>query len=136
MSYCRWSSDGFQCDLYCYEDVTGGWTTHVAARRRRERISPDFQDIIKMPREQWNAALKLYNAELTKALSAEDHPPIGLPYDGETFNDPTLEAFLERVIMLRDAGYKMPSYLIPNIEQEIAEDHAASKENNQTPPIV
>ena len=27
MSYCRWSRDG--SDLYCYEDASGGWTTHV-----------------------------------------------------------------------------------------------------------
>src|SRR5687767_6611694 len=34
MSYCRWSTDDFQCDLYCYEDVSGGFTTHVAGRRK------------------------------------------------------------------------------------------------------
>lgn len=26
MSYCRWSTDDFKCDLYIYEDVAGGWT--------------------------------------------------------------------------------------------------------------
>lgn len=29
MSYCRWSSDNFKCDVYVYADVSGGWTTHV-----------------------------------------------------------------------------------------------------------
>ena len=33
MSYCRWSTDNFKCDLYCYEDVNGGFTTHVASNR-------------------------------------------------------------------------------------------------------
>lgn len=33
MSYCRWSCDDFECDLYCYSDVSGGWTIHVAANR-------------------------------------------------------------------------------------------------------
>ena len=33
MSYCRWSSDNWKCDLYCYEDVSGGITTHVAGNR-------------------------------------------------------------------------------------------------------
>jgi hypothetical protein len=33
MSYCRWSSNDFQCDVYVYEDVAGGWTTHVACNR-------------------------------------------------------------------------------------------------------
>lgn len=37
MSYCRWStdlSDNKQSDLYVYEDVMGGYTIHVASRRR------------------------------------------------------------------------------------------------------
>lgn len=35
MSYCRWSSDDFECDLYCYADVRGGYTTHVAGRDKK-----------------------------------------------------------------------------------------------------
>lgn len=27
MAYCRWSTP--DCDVYVYEDVMGGWTTHV-----------------------------------------------------------------------------------------------------------
>lgn len=34
MSYCRWSSDDWQCDVYVYADANGGWTCHVADRRR------------------------------------------------------------------------------------------------------
>ena len=33
MSYRRWSSDDFQCDVYVYESVAGGFVTHVAANR-------------------------------------------------------------------------------------------------------
>jgi len=33
MSYCRWSTDDFQCDLYCYGDCSGGFTTHVACNK-------------------------------------------------------------------------------------------------------
>jgi len=40
MSYCRWSSDHGECDVYVYADVAGGWTTHVAGRRLRHRV-PD-----------------------------------------------------------------------------------------------
>lgn len=32
MSYCRWSSDNWKCDLYCYEDANG-YITHVADNR-------------------------------------------------------------------------------------------------------
>lgn len=32
MSYCRWSSDDFQCDVYCYE-ADEGFIIHVAVSR-------------------------------------------------------------------------------------------------------
>lgn len=31
MSYCRFSSEDYQCDVYAYADVAGGYTIHVAA---------------------------------------------------------------------------------------------------------
>jgi hypothetical protein len=43
MSYCRWSSDHFECDVYVYADVSGGWTTHVAGRRRKHRVPDDIK---------------------------------------------------------------------------------------------
>lgn len=44
MSYCRWSSNDFQCDLYCYEDINGGWTTHIAGSKLipREPLPPEI----------------------------------------------------------------------------------------------
>lgn len=34
MSYCRFSSDGFQCDAYVYDDAEfGGLTIHLASQR-------------------------------------------------------------------------------------------------------
>lgn len=33
MSYCRWSSDNYQCDIYAYRHVCGGYQVHVAGRR-------------------------------------------------------------------------------------------------------
>lgn len=53
MSYCRWSSDHFECDVYVYESVSGGWTTHVAGRRRKTPL-PD--SIKAMYPTDWKAA--------------------------------------------------------------------------------
>ena len=33
MSYCRFSSDDYQCDVYCYASVSGYYVTHVASNR-------------------------------------------------------------------------------------------------------
>ena len=45
--------------------------------------------------------------------------PIGLDYDGETFNDPTLEDFRERLMTLRAAGYKWPDHVLDDIAEEM-----------------
>lgn len=123
MSYCRWSSDDFMCDLYCYADVSGGWTTHVAARRRARKpevASPYTLEAMMLAQrdpEAWSALYTAYHRELA-AIHAD---PIGLPHDGESFNDATLEDFRARVVMLRDAGYNVPAYVIDEIDAEIAD---------------
>jgi len=85
MSYCRWSSDNWQCDLYCYDDISGGITTHVAGYRcvkgRKRRI--------------------------------------GLPHDGERFNDPDSKSFLRRLLYLRSLGYRFPDYVIEQVKKDI-----------------
>ena len=39
MSYCRFSSMDFQCDLYVYDHYQGGTVIHVAKRRRVLNLS-------------------------------------------------------------------------------------------------
>ena len=40
MSYCRWSSDCHQSDVYVYEDVKGGFTTHAIEAAERAGVKP------------------------------------------------------------------------------------------------
>lgn len=117
MSYCRWSSDDFRCDLYCYEDASGGWTTHVAGLRYPEDgprppsvalALSDF-DAYRAARDRWNAR-------------ADEVPmvTIGLPCDGQTFNDPTLADFRARLMALREAGYRFPDHVLADVDEELA----------------
>lgn len=111
MSYCRWSSDNWRCDLYCYGG-DGGHVTHVAGNR----VVGDI------PQEPSLAALvdgSLSDADFTKQhkvvmdfLQNAKRKPIGLPYDGQTFVDATDEEFHDRLLMLRAAGYHFPDYLL------------------------
>src|SRR5690348_16129614 len=39
MSYCRWSSDDYQCDVYVWADYAGGYRTEVAGRRRVWKVA-------------------------------------------------------------------------------------------------
>jgi len=116
MSYCRWSCLNFECDVYAYEDVNGGWTTHVASYRLSFSISP-LPDILSVSTEEY---LKAYRKQ-RKDLEQIQRVPIGLPYDGQTFNDDTLEDFRGRLLMLRKIGYRIPDYTFEMIDDELRE---------------
>ena len=127
MSYCRWSSNNWDCDLYCYEDCGGGYTTHVgSARKVGETPCPsvDIQLLLDGKTDEYWAAYKAQNAWFDAARCVK----IGLPQDGQSFNDATLGEFLDRVVWLRDMGYHVPEYVIEDIKAELATPQMAEIE--------
>lgn len=120
MSYCRWSTDDFGCDLYCFEDVLGGWTTYVAGHRpvgSIPKVTASFDEPEEMARQmraqsQW--------------LDTCERKPIGLPHDGKRFFDTTLENFRERLLSLRALGYRFPDAVLDQVDFEIAEEARAN----------
>lgn len=143
MSYCRFSSMNWRCDVYVYEDVSGGWTTHVAGRRRSIPPVPDLP-IGKLPRfgGTWDKASRrvVYPNRLNRlcarlvfgfadfwhnkvhmaSLSLIPLRPIGLPHDGGHFNDDTPEDCAYRLEALRSLGYVVPQYAIDALRREVA----------------
>lgn len=143
MSYCRFSSMNWRCDVYVYEDVSGGWTTHVAGRRRRIPPIPDLP-FGRLPRfggtldkvsrrvvypNRLNAFLaKLFfnfaafwhNKVHMLSLHLIPLRPIGLPHDGERFNDDTPEDCAYTLERLRSMGYVVPQYAIDALRREVA----------------
>lgn len=108
MSYCRWSSDDFKCDVYVYEDVAGGFTTHVAGNRvvyTKELPPPLPHDAT--PKE-W---LERHD-KVSKIYRRSKRVPIGLPFDDQSFNDDTAKECAERLIKLKEIGYNVPQYAI------------------------
>lgn len=118
MSYCRWSSDGFRSDVYVYEDVGGGWTTHIANRRKLglDTLPPDPLDELQqgIVSEGWHERYKAYN----NALQALESVRIGLPHDGGSFNDPSPGECADRLENLRALGYYVPQYAIDGLREE------------------
>lgn len=114
MSYCRWSSDNWKCDLYCYADSTGGWTTHVASNR----IVVELPELPEFTPETSEEYFKVH-AEQSKLLDDCKRVSIGLEFDGDSFNDSTIEDFRDRLIMLREAGYSFPDYVLERVQEEI-----------------
>jgi hypothetical protein len=140
MAYCRWSSMNWRCDVYTYEDVMGGWTTHVAGNRA---IFPPIPELpftwlpdlqgewdrearrMRYP-NRWRALVAavvnrvwMWSHRLNSwSLGLIPRRAIGLPFDGESFNDPTPGECAERLEWLRGLGYKVPQYAIDALKAE------------------
>lgn len=146
MSYCRWSSMNWRCDVYVYEDVAGGWTTHVAGNRKIIRPVPDLLGCkLSMWLHRWSgvywdrsAREVRYPSRWRKALYTPwsgfvcwwhdwvhlgtlrliPRRPIGLPFDGETFGDETAAECADRLVWLRSLGYVVPQSAIDALRAE------------------
>lgn len=117
MSYCRWSSDNFRCDLYVYEHVDETWTIHVAGMRHPEPIPevPPFpQTNDPEAIEKWKAAQRAQS----EWLDAHEPEPIGLPYDGVTLKLPSPGECADECERLQALGYHVPAYAITALRAE------------------
>lgn len=108
MSYCRFSTNNFECDLYCYQSDEG-YVTHVARIKTRPGTARP------VPGE----TMDKYLGRLS-----ESTVEIGLPFDGVTFTDETLEDFEARLRMLRETGYRFPDSVFDMIREERLDDQA------------
>lgn len=122
MSYCRWSSNNFKCDVYCYQSAEG-FVTHVASHRV-------VGDVPKLPDlgEPADAFVKAWKAQSDFVTNAK-RTPIGLPHAGESFTDPDMESFLARLVELKKAGYEVPDDVINDVGEEIKEAGNGTEEH-------
>ena len=112
MSYCRFSSDYFDCDLYVYEDFMGSYCIHIASSRyvfdRTPLVSTkNVDDFVKN---------HMYVMEALKTAKTEN---IELPYSGESFYFSELKDALEKIKELKELGYIVHDSIISSIEEEI-----------------
>lgn len=115
MSYCRWSSDDWQCDLYVYEGGSS-FVTHVAGNRV-------VGDIPKTPRptqDNREAFIAAHQAQMA-FMDGCQRAPILLPHAGASFSDATPGECADRLEMLRALGYKVPQYAIDELREEQAQ---------------
>lgn len=114
MSFCRWSSMNFGCDLYCYESIEG-YVTHVASLRVVGDI-PEVDSSLFLNYTDENVE-KFFEQQKAQFdfLDTAERKPIGLKYDGQTFYDDK-ETFLSRLNMLREEGYKFPEITEEDLE--------------------
>ena len=112
MSWCRFSTiceNNKKSSLYIYEDVGGGVTILVAARKRKnEEFAPKLPDILEVGTEEWLEAVGKRGAWIEKNAPLLE---INLPYAGETFNLNDKEELISFLYKLKEIGYNFPEYV-------------------------
>lgn len=113
MSYCRWSSDAFRCDLYAWEDFSGKWIIAVASGRYvipDDTKEPDFRSPTFAA--EYEALMRVIrNAETVR---------IGLPHDGERIEcDSEAEMYAE-MLRLAELGYQVPDRVLADAMEAVA----------------
>jgi hypothetical protein len=118
MSYCRFSTDDFQCDLYVYEHCDGGWMIHVASRKviYAEPL-PEPIDFVSENLNQWFERHKFVQAIRERS----DLVPIGLSRDGESIAADSPGECADIVESLIAEGYKCPERVVAALRSEQAE---------------
>lgn len=134
MSYCRWSSDDYQCDVYVYDSVGDFVAIHVAGNRTAP-IQPPLPHVGRWWErgEEGMAAFSEREQRLMAWLETAPRLPIGLPHDGESFEMEDAAAAADKLEYLRGLGYNVPQYAIDALREEAAAESAAS--GASTPPL-
>ena len=115
MSYCRF---GPESDVYVYEDVSGGWTIHVAdaAGLEHPRGEPYPQMDFSSP-EAITDSLDAMSRWREEAVRYDR----GLEQVKEYYNVPSQVECLDLLLHLRSLGYTVPEHAIERLEEEILE---------------
>ncbi len=112
MSYCRFSTDDYQCDFYVFEACHGGFSLSLAKKRY---ILNNIPAVVSMDNvEKWVDRHKLIMS-MVKVANVID---IDLPYAGEMFSYDTIEELLVALIDFKAMGYRCPDYVIENVRHD------------------
>lgn len=118
MSYCRFSTDNFKCDVYAYESCMGGWQIHIATHRHAGNI-PQIDESLLLKKE-YKKYGRQYKRQM-KYLETAKLEPIGLSMDGADFNCGGLPEFLATMQEIKKEGYHIPGWVFDHIKHEINE---------------
>lgn len=127
MAYCRWSDNDFDCDLYVYESVYGGFQVMIAGMRTvfdRSLLpdlppSPDKSDQEDKDWKDWVQKLWKWHKIRKDLFDNATHEPIGGPYDGQSRAFETAQEVIEFLEneLAPTGKYRWPDYLIPDLEK-------------------
>lgn len=125
MSYCRFSSDNFKSEVYA-TGTDNGFEIHIAGMRMigvdvlpQSIPEPDLDSVSDSEYDKWfdeDVAITARQLKLMKSMKKE---AIDLLYAGNCVTVDTHEEFLEKLLELREVGYRVPQEAIDRVEEEI-----------------
>lgn len=115
MSYCRWSSDDFRCDLYVY-GASDGVVIHVASMRYDVPVA-DYPPPMELDADNIEAWMVRHRTVMA-LIAAAPKVAIGLPYDGESYYGLTEHEAAEKVRELIRVGYRCDPSVADDLEAE------------------
>lgn len=129
MSFCRWSSDDYQCDVYVWADCEGGYRTEVAGRRRIFKVS--LPPPVTLPvgaansseRDAWAVATVERMRTVDALLDDESRSEwldLPTPEGGNSYWHDTADEAADNLERLRGLGFNVPQYAIDSLRAERA----------------
>lgn len=121
MSYCRWSSDDFRSDVYCYHDMSGHWVIHVAGMRHQidpALFPPESPPYDPDHSETWARLYVDRHQRVMELIRLAPTIPIGGPHDGVSFYLDTPGEAADKLYELSAEGYHVPDAVIDDLRAE------------------
>jgi hypothetical protein len=116
VSYCRFSSDDWKSDVYCYEAISCGFVVHIAGNR----VLGEIPATPPMTKENIPAYMEAHKAQMA-FLDKCERAPIDLPHAGGSMDFDDAGSCADGLEMLRGLGYHVPQYAIDALREEAAE---------------
>ena len=112
MSYCRFSDDDYQCDVYVYESDTG-IVIHVAGIRYifDRSVLPEYVDLRTGDIEKYMQRYEMLMGLIENAARVK----IGYEHDVKSFGCKDEIEAAKTLEMLRECGYNVPQYAINDL---------------------
>ena len=123
MSYCRWSTENFKCDLYVYEG-SHAWVIHVAGNRIVSEITDADLVLAKWmnepTRDRWNAVVAAREKQ-RKELDTATREPLNYGCEGDHYDLESPAECADKIEELVAMGYYCPQWVIDQLREEQAE---------------
>ncbi|WP_129141473.1 hypothetical protein [Modicisalibacter coralii] len=114
MSFCRFSSNDWRCDLYIYEGFDGVYMLHVA----KNRVAGDVPRAKLTQESLKDGSFAEAHAKQMEYVSRAERVPIGLSADGETFHIHDAEELLAKMRELKAEGYRVPCFAFESVAED------------------